>query len=626
MIRNRLSLPASVIKEYALKVILGKMAPLQLQIAEQHRCSFPKERTRLKSFYEYRRRSLSRDQQGQFRGGLVRLVSILFDFSFSRSIFAGAYSARGGHCYDPVSLLVLLVFAYLDGYEYVSDFVTDLHDPDRGRQYRVLAGISQETIPQEADFSNFVDRCGHLFDQVLAVVVEILHVVGFISGRVQTTDGMLVPTFSRYRGCNYFDPPRCAQLTPPENLTELVQQRVDELAAQLSSSQPVSGGYVQYTCPFWTELLAKHPHLKKRKQPTQVRMLHLRLHHPRRGVAQPEGADGRQLLAELGLTISLDQAIFLEVVDCRLMQPDGSLLIACPRIPSDIQARLGVHLNPRTNQEEYVFGRDILITSNVEVRLGNLTLPIAVSIQPANIWEGNAFIEHHQQTDDQDFCERLHILDGGYDCLEVNAHLRGRNSLPIISYNPRREDCSPQALIQRGYDEQGWPLADCGRPMPPLAALAQQGQVEHACHCQCQLDDPTVEAQNCPFLSQALGQTKTMFIADQPRLVAEVVRGTPERKKVAGLRSPSESINSYLQTCAALKAPRLRGNKAFFARSHLSTLGTLLRKVTDFILDCTRLLQRLTVGQSYVVPPPERTPQQLWLDTWLRRLVYYDDG
>ncbi len=49
MIRNRLSLPASVIKEYALKVILGKMAPLQLQIGEQHKCSFPKERTRLKS-------------------------------------------------------------------------------------------------------------------------------------------------------------------------------------------------------------------------------------------------------------------------------------------------------------------------------------------------------------------------------------------------------------------------------------------------------------------------------------------------------------------------------------------------------------------------------------------------
>ncbi len=634
MTRNRLSLPASVVKAYSLGVIRGKMPPIQLRIVKRHTRPFPKDRSRLKSFYEYRRRSLSRDRRGRLRGGTVRLASISFDFSFTRSIFAAPYSARGGHCYDPVSLFILLLFVCLDGYEYISNFVDVLHDPDRGRQYRVLAGIRDDAIPQEADFSNFLDHCGHLFYQVLAVVVEILHLAGFISGRVQTTDGMLVPTFSRYRGCNYFDPPRCGHLTPPEDpsagsgqaLAERVQQRVDELAARSSANNPACGGYVQIARPFWAELLAKHPHLKKRQKPTQVRMLHLRLHYPRRGVLQPEGPDGRQLLASLGLQVTLDKSIFLEVVDCRLVRQDDDLFIACPRIPSDVEARLGVHVNPQTNREEFVFGRDIMITSNVEVRLGNLILPIAVSVHPANTWEGNVFPDHHRQTDDQGFEERLHILDGGYDCGEDNAHLRGRGCLPVIKYNPRREDLSPEALAERGYDEQGWPLADCGRPMPPLSPLAQEGQTEHACHRQCQVDGPTEVERTCPFLQQELGQTKTMSIADHPRLVAEVVRGTLERKKVEGLRSPSESIDSYAQTCASLKAPRLRGNKAFFARAHLSILGVLLRKVIDFILDCTRLVGRLQEERRYVVPPPERSPRQQRLDAWLWRLVYYDDG
>jgi hypothetical protein len=624
MTRNRLSLPVSVVKEYALDVIQGKMPPIQLRVSQEHTTPFPKDRSRLKSFYEYRQRSLSLDRRGRLRGGTVRLVSVLFDFTFTRSIFAAAYSAEGGSCYDPVSLCVLLLFAFLDGYEYISNFVTILHDADQGRQYRTLAGIEDEAIPQEADFSNFLTRCGHLFDQVLAVVVEMLHLAGLISGRVQTTDGMLVPTFSRYRGCNYFDAQRCARLTPPAGLAERVQQRLDELASQLSNSQPVCAGYVRMDCPFWAELLAAHPTLKKRKQPTQVRLLHVRLHRRRQGVSLPDKPDGRQLLAALGLEVHLDETVFLEVVDCRLARQEGKLSIACLRIPSDVQARLGVHIDPRTGQEEFVFGRDVLTTSNVEVRLGNLTLPIAVSIHPAGIREGNVFPEHHQQTDQQAFSEKLHILDGGYDDEEDYAYLRQRGCLPIITYNPRREDLSPPALQQRGYDEQGWPLADCGRPMPPLTPLADGQQTHHACQHQCQMAAPPQAEPLCPFLQQELGQTRTMRIADLPRLVAEVVRGTPEREKVEGLRSPSESVNSFTQTCCGLKAPRLRGDDAFFARAHLSILATLLRKAADFIQDMTRLVKRLDESQTDPLAPPNPSPRQRRLMDWLWALIYDD--
>jgi hypothetical protein len=100
----------------------------------------------------------------------VRLIATPFDFTFVRSIFAAVYSSQGGHCYDPASLFVLLVFAFVDGHEYLSDFLRDLHHPDKGQQYHKLAGIQDDCIPKEADFTNFQQRCGFLFNAVFYVV------------------------------------------------------------------------------------------------------------------------------------------------------------------------------------------------------------------------------------------------------------------------------------------------------------------------------------------------------------------------------------------------------------------------------------------------------------------------
>lgn len=159
--------------------------------------------------------------------------------------------------------------------------------------------------------------------------------------------------------------------------------------------------------------------------------------------------------------------------------------------------------------------------------------------------------------------------------------------------------------------------------MPPLEPMFQVGEAVHACHRQC-LQDGADESQPppCPHLGDPLGQVKRMAITDHPRLVAEIIRGTPEREKVKGLRSPSESINSYVQHCTGLKAPHVRGDRAFFARAHLSLLGLLLRNVVDFIVDMTNLLRRIPAGQEWLVEPPLQTPRQLRLKRWLMRLLY----
>jgi hypothetical protein len=621
MTRHRLSLPVSIVKQYTLEVIQRKMPPIQLQIAGQHTTPFPKDRSRLKSFYEYRARSLSRDRRGQLRGGAVRLVATLFDFTFVRSILASAYSTQGGHCYDPASLFVLLVFAFVDGYEHLCDFVDDLHHVCRGHQYRVLAGLSDEHIPQEADFSNFIRRCGSLFDVIFHAVVEIMQQASFISGCALTTDGMLIPTWSRYRGCNYFAPSICSLLAAPENLESLVQTHVDELAARLSAQAPVQGGYVQIECPRWQSLVAAHPHLRKKK-PKKLLLFHLRLSYSLPGWPCPDDLDGREALRGLGLEIELAKHIGLKVLCCHVVRQQGELCLSCPRVPTDTEGRLGLHLNPRSGEKEYIFGRNVVTTSNVEVRLGGLTLPVALSVYPANINEGAVFIEHDEQIEPHHFPAQVHVLDGAYDSEPNYAHLRAKNCWPIIDYNSRREDLRPKTLQTRGYNEQGWPYADCECLMPPLGALAPAGAAVHACYRQCLRTGSGESPLTCPHLSHPLGQVKRMAIADHPRLVAEIVRGTPEREKVAGLRSPSESINSYAQHCTGLKAPRVRGDPAFFARSHLSLLGLLLRKMVDFIADMTNLLQRIPAGQERLLPPPPQTLRQQRLKRWLMRLLY----
>jgi hypothetical protein len=88
------------------------------------------------------------------------MITSLIDFSFIRFLVADRYSPYGPPCYDPVSLFLLDLFRYVDGYHHLSQFLTSLHDEDRGRAYRSYAGISPENIPCEGTFSHFRRRLG----------------------------------------------------------------------------------------------------------------------------------------------------------------------------------------------------------------------------------------------------------------------------------------------------------------------------------------------------------------------------------------------------------------------------------------------------------------------------------
>jgi hypothetical protein len=97
------------------------------------------------------------------------------DFSFTRVLCAPRYGARGGRCFDPASLIVLEVAIKVDQYVDYAQFCRDLHDRDKGRRYRQLAGL-HDAVVGEDDLSNFRSRIGDaVIDQIMAVAVDFLH-------------------------------------------------------------------------------------------------------------------------------------------------------------------------------------------------------------------------------------------------------------------------------------------------------------------------------------------------------------------------------------------------------------------------------------------------------------------
>ena len=172
----------------------------------QHNCDiftipFPKSPSRWLSHYEFMPRPIAFTAQGDVDGGPSWLVGTTLDFSFTRTLCAPHYGARGGCCYDPASLIVLEVATKVDQYVDYAQFCRDLHDSHKGRRYRQLAGL-HDRVPGEDDLCNFRYRIGDVvIEQIMAVAVDFLYHFGLIKGDLLSTDGQLEPSYSRYKGC-----------------------------------------------------------------------------------------------------------------------------------------------------------------------------------------------------------------------------------------------------------------------------------------------------------------------------------------------------------------------------------------------------------------------------------------
>ena len=561
--------------------IIKKLNRIRVQINTKYNRPFPKPQIFWLSVYSYQKRHIKIHPDGRIVGGLSRFVSSLVDFSFLRSIVAHKYSLIGA-AYDPVSLFLLELFRYIEKYPDMKTFVEVIHDREKGKHYRLYAGIKYPHLPCEATFTNLKDRLGEeLYNQIFHVLVEIAELLGFLSYKILATDGTLFPTNARYKGCTYF----CDECNSIEfkGIIENVRRKV---LYRLNNPEKIVPGKqirVRAECP--------SPNFPDHVKRPKVELLTLSLES-----ANPEKAsifnkifDLEEKLQSAGLDLVVKRGVLTKIV----MGDDiDSFFFRCPKLPADIDARIGVRRDPQNpNRKQKVFGFNAIIDTSIELSLG-IELPVACTTIAGNAEEGrhyitnkNQILEYHSKT------SRIDLADAKYDEHANYEFSRSHTAIPIIAYNSRNEKLSAPALKERGYDRNGWPYAPCGILSRPNGFDFNCQRASFSCRRQCvSSKNPEIieYAKDCSYWINYHGFTKHMSVRQFPRLITEVIRGTFRHQELKKLRSASERTNSSAKVdFCILSKPKIRGLKSAGILSQMAVIVVLLKRIARFIVKVT---------------------------------------
>lgn len=575
MSRKELPLSQERIAPFDLEAFVQAAATLNQRVLDAFTTPFPKAPHRWLSHYHFRPRPIEFTAAGEVEGGLSWLLGAAIDLSFTRALFAPYYSKEGGHCYDPASSFFLEVASRVDGYPDYARFCADLHQQDKGRRYREIAGL-RTSIPGEDDLSNFRRRVdAEAIEAALAVFVGLFREFGLIQGELLSTDGQLEPSYSRFKGCAYFCQ-NCRRLPMDEASRH-------ELGRQLQAGAK----RLELRCPF-PEVVQKVLHATTKKgKPREPMMALLEIEYVPTDTSQ---TDGRPQLAEL-LSLPLDQLPPLRLKWSHLTKDSqGKLWARCPKVPSDLEARVGYHIDTKDPQHtERVFGYLHQTTTHIDIERG-LELPVGTSTYTANVAEGSHFQAHRAKLAIPFRPQQVELADAGYDVVDNYQRIRDREGIPIIAYNPRHEDLSPEALLARGYDSNGTPYAPCGRLCRSNGYDYQSDSRQYVCGRPC----PLQEREQCPHGQKVRGYTHRMSFSEHPRLIGPIQRGTTAWKILYAARTASERTNSYAQEVIDNgRPPKLRGLKAFRFLGAIRTVAHLLCRAFHFILDVTYTLGKL---------------------------------
>jgi hypothetical protein len=568
--------------------IIKKLNRIHVQINSENNRPFPKPRFFWLSEYNYQRRYIKIHSDGRIVGGLSRFVSSLIDFSFIRSIVANKYCLTG-FAYDPASLFLLDLFRYIEKYPNMKTFVHVLRDPVKGKHYRLYAGIGNHSIPCEGTFTNFKDRLGEpLYNRIFHTLVQIVELLGFLSFKILATDGTLFPTNARYKGCTYF----CQECESIEfqGITNNVRQRI--LYRLADPARIVIGKEIRIKadCP--------SPRFPSDVPRPSVEVLTLCLQEtdPNKPSICNQIFGLEEELQRAGLNLIVKRGVITSIVLNDSTTTD-SFFFRCPKLPADMDARIGVRRNPQNpNRKQKIFGFNALIDTSIEMDLG-LELPVACSTIAGNAEEGRHFITnkeqvltHHGKT------SKIDLADAKYDEHNNYAFSRSHGTIPLIDYNPRNENLTQAALKKRGYDRNGWPYAPCGLLTRPNGFDFNSQRASFTCRRQClNSKDPAIVhyADDCSYWINYHGFTKHMSIKEFPRLITEVIRGTNRHQKLKALRSASERTNSTAKDeFCILAKPKIRGLKHASVLSQMAVIVVLLKRISRFIVKVTLALRK----------------------------------
>jgi len=575
MTRKIIPVSHSLLTSLDLEAFVSQANSLNQRNQERFTTPFPKPSSRWISHYQFQPRPITFTDKGAVEGGLSWLVGATLDFRFARDLCAGVYGARGGHCYDPASLLFLEVAAKVDGYPDYASFCDDLEQADKGRRYRDLAGLD-EAIPGQDSFSNFRKRVGHsVVDQTTAIMVQLFIDFGLIKGEIVSTDGQLEPTHSRFKGCAYACQ-GCQGLPIDE-------ARRHDLAQQLQSGSM----HLEMLCPFPEVVDKVRQATAKTGTPKEPKVALLEVEP-----LPPDQASSKshQKLAEL-LGVPQDQLPPVRLKWCHLsLSPSGELRARCPKVPSDLEAGVGYHVdNKNPGQKERVFGYLHLKTTDLHPDF-TLELPLGNSTYAAGTDEGTEFIGHRSALAMPVLPGQVQLGDSADDRIANYHWVHDQGGIALFAYNRRNEHLDPESLLHRGYDQHGTPYAPCGRLCRSNGYDYQAQSRQYVCGLPC----PPEEQQHCPHRYGVLGYCHRMTFHDHPRLIGPIQRGSQQWQKLYAMRSASERTNGYDQEVIAKgSAVKMRGLAAFSFAGSIRTLGQLLRRACNFVLDATYTLGRL---------------------------------
>jgi hypothetical protein len=554
----------------------------------------------LLSNYHFKKRFVKIFPNGDIQGGYARMITSLIDFSFIRSLVADCYSAFGPPCYDPPSIFLLDLFRYIDGHQNMAKFLQLLRDKDRGRAYRTHAGISEDNIPCEGTVSIFRSRVGEkLYNEIFHVLVHIFHQLEMITFKILAYDGTLYPTHARYKGCTYFCD-HCSCITVNDIIGK-VKNRILYRLNNLADNNLGSEIKVHAPCPS-DRFPEKNKNGKEIKKP-RIELFVCRLAF----------ADGELSKEQKNTAILFDvedelrkQNLCIQTIRSNVSTinfEDGSVTISCPKLPKDIDARIGVRRNPKNpNKKEKIFGYNLVLSTSVELQL-KIELPVAVTNIAGNAEEGSQIIQNKEQVHNHHHAEvKIDIADAKYDIIKNYEYIRTKGSIPIIDYNRRREDLSKTALLNRGYDKNGWPFAPCGLLCRPNGFDKKYQRLTFCCFKQC-LNLRTAALKSvqekydiamCPHMQNRTGFTRHMYVKEHPRLINEIPRGSKRYNLIKKIRSASERANSTMkEDLKILEKPRVLNNSRANILAQMAGIVLLLSRAFKFIVRLTILFRKL---------------------------------
>ena len=431
MSRKELLLPQEHLVPLDLEAFVNEAATLHQRTVAAFAHPFPKAPDRWLSHDQFRPRPIAFTLEGEVEGGLRWLLGATSDLCFTRALCAPYDAKEGGPCDDPASSFFLEVASRVDGSPDSASCWADLRPQDKGRRSRELAGL-HAAIPGEEDLCHFRRRVdASAIEAALAVCVGLFRDFGLITGELLSTDGQLEPSSARFKGCAYCCQ-ACRQLPVEE-------ARRDALARQ----RQAGATRLEIRCPFpdvVQQVRQATPKQGKPREPTVA------LLESEDGPADSSPCDGRQQLSER-LSRPPDQLPPRRLKwSQRAQGPQGEIGGCCPKVPSDLDAKVGYHIdNQHPPKTERGFGYLQHTTTNIDVDLG-LEVPVGTSTYPANVPEGSHLQEPRAKVALPFLAQQVELTDAGDDLVENDQGIRGRGGIPLIASQPRRDALSPEAL------------------------------------------------------------------------------------------------------------------------------------------------------------------------------------